>query len=72
MAYKNDKRPMCHKCKRHVGYKVKTSADAFTIGDEVYSYTLLTAICSWCASEVYVPLINDLNCETREAAYRKK
>ena len=72
MTYKNDNRPVCPKCRRHVGYKVKSSEDEFVIEGKTYSYISLTAICSWCASEIYVPLINDLNCEAREAAYRKK
>ena len=72
MAYKIDNRPMCLKCNRRVGYKITASTNDFVVHGATYSYTELAAVCSRCSAEIYVPLINDLNCEAREAAYRKK
>lgn len=57
MTKERDNRPYCLNCVRHVGYKVRRVFED--------SYYILEAICCRCEKEVYSPLINDMNVDTR-------
>lgn len=57
MTKERDNRPYCLNCARHVGYKIRRVLED--------SYYVLEAVCCRCGEEVYSPLINDINVDTR-------
>lgn len=64
-----EKRPFCLNCGRHVGYKIETKLDEYEIRGVLIRYHEVVAVCSRCSQEVYVPMVNDINVDSREAAY---
>jgi hypothetical protein len=68
----DDTRPFCIHCSRHVGYKITVETDQFSALDKLISYQKIVPVCANCSHELYVQLINDINCEARDTAYRKK
>lgn len=67
---KQDHRPFCMHCHKRVGYKIETKPTALG-RDATTLYDELIAICCRCGHEIYVPLINDLNCEARSTRGEK-
>lgn len=68
----DDTRPFCINCGRHVGYRVEAKPASFEMRDKTIQYDEVIAVCARCSQELYVPYINDLNCDSVEEAYRKK
>lgn len=65
-----DTRPYCLNCARHVGFRVlvKNGGLDAPSGGKYLVFDELVAVCCKCGEEVYSPLINDINVESREAA----
>lgn len=62
----------CINCGCKQNYIIKSHMDTLTVRNIEFSYMEKTAYCSECGKEVYVPEINDYNCEAREIAYSLK
>lgn len=61
----------CIHCDEKTAYTVKSQREEMTVRGIEFCYVELTAYCSVCGEELYVPEINDLNVMSREEAYRK-
>lgn len=66
------KQPFCIHCNRHVGYRVETRPMSVNVRGTDVPYRELFATCAKCSKEIYVDLINDLNCDSRNRAYEEQ
>lgn len=62
----------CANCDKINKYWVLHHISCFSIHDIGLTYIEQTPYCKECNKEVYVPEINDINCEAREKEYYKK
>lgn len=62
----------CINCGCKQSYIVKSHIDSLTVRNVEFTYLEKNAYCSICGEEVYVPEVNDYNCEAREIAYNLK
>ena len=58
----------CPYCGEH-GIHLRTDEVEITIRGFHFKYTEIVAECISCKEEIYVPFINDYNCESRECAF---
>lgn len=62
----------CINCGCKQDYIVKDRIDSLNVRGIEFTYLEEIDYCSNCGKEVYVPEINDYNCEARENAYSLK
>lgn len=61
----------CLNCGGEENYRVHSCRAEATIRGITFSYVKSRAHCAVCGEEVYIPIINDLNAQAREDAFRK-
>lgn len=59
----------CMHCMDELPYYAREKDVSVTVRDVEFQYSELTAYCLCCGKEIYVPYINDVNCERRKLAY---
>lgn len=59
----------CPYCGNH-GIHLRCDEVEFNVRGIYVKYTEIVAECSTCEQEIYIPSINDWNCENREYAYQ--
>lgn len=59
----------CLECRSKQLYTVQSSREKLIVRGTEFEYTELRAFCTSCGEEVYVPEINDANCDARLRAW---
>ena len=68
----NAKTAFCIEFGTHNTFVVKSAREETNVHGIAFNYLEHTAYCSVCGSELYVPIINDMNVQARENAYAEK
>lgn len=66
-----DGKAFCVNCGKRQPYNLGMSVETLDRKDIPYTYIHLTAFCSICKEEIYVPEINDANVQARLSSYNE-
>lgn len=66
-----DGKAFCINCRKRTRYEMGIGWETVTVKGITFTYLRLTARCSICSNEVYVPEVNDANVAAREHAYKQ-
>lgn len=69
MGFTHNGMPFCMKCGDFVDYTAETKLVRNVVRGTSYSFFGIVARCKKCGDEVYVPAVNDINCQASEDAY---
>lgn len=61
----------CVKCGKKRSYHVSRHQDRITVRGIEFVYPEYVAHCAACGERIYVPTVNDMNCEIRERYYKE-